>query len=335
MAPATLTEAILAQPLLALLRRRNPLGRLDALTTGPMQALFAAMPEVDEVIASGLRPESIGLTRRIAIARDLAARRYDEAYVLPDVLTAGFAPWLAGIPNRISPSAREARAAADRPRGAGRARSTAMRYAALAFEAGEPLPPGIPAPQLGRPPVLDDRTARQLGLADDGLLILFCPGSELGDTSQWPARHYANLALQIHATWPLATIGMIGRKRDRQAASHIAMLSGGRIRNWVGELELAPTMGLMQRADAVVSGESQYMHLAAALRRPHVALYGAGDPRAERIADARRKVLWLHLACSPCLDAHCRFGHTDCMNGIAPAAAMSALRQTIEFAHAT
>ena len=69
-------------------------------------------------------------------------------------------------------------------------------------------------------------------------------------------------------------------------------------------------------AAAVVTSESQYMHLAAALGRPHVAIYGAGDPRAERITASRRSVMWLRLECSPCFARECPLGHFRCMKEI-------------------
>jgi heptosyltransferase-2 len=73
------------------------------------------------------------------------------------------------------------------------------------------------------------------------------------------------------------------------------------------------------------------MHLAAALGRPHVAIYGAGDPRSERINASRRSVMWLHLECSPCLDAHCRFGHMNCVVQQTPEQVLAALRKTMRF----
>ena len=109
------------------------------------------------------------------------------------------------------------------------------------------------------------------------------------------------------------------------------MLCGESMQNWCGLLDQRETLAVMNHAAAVVSSESQYMHLAAALGRPHVAIYGAGDPRPERINTSRRSVMWLHLECSPCLDAHCRFGHMNCVNQQLPDQVFAALRKTMKF----
>ena len=87
----------------------------------------------------------------------------------------------------------------------------------------------------------------------------------------------------------------------------------------------------MGHAAAVVTSESQYMHLAAALGRPHVAIYGAGSPRGHRVADTRRSVMWLNLECSPCLESHCRFGHMKCLSQQLPAQVFTSLRKAMRF----
>ena len=333
MAPATVTEAVLSQPLIALLRGFDPFGALDVLTTADMAPLFRSMPAVDDIIETAIAPDRIALSRRAALARQIEAKSYDCAYILQDVRTAAIAPWLARIPHRIGAAPGAAFGLINRPLhvAGGRARSVSERFSSLAFKPGQPLPAGLPAPQLDDPPALTDALARRLGLAEDRPLVLLCPASELGPTSEWPVRHHAALAAMIADTWPAATIGVLGRARDRAVATQVTVLSGRPLGNWAGRLNLHDTLALMRHANAVVSSESHYMHLAAALGRPHVAIYGAGDPRAERISGNRRSVLWLRLECSPCLDAHCGVGHMNCLNQQAPAAVFAALRRTMRF----
>ncbi len=335
-APLTLTEALRAQPLIALLRRLGPDGRLDVLACEPLAPLYRAMPEVDDVVAAaGLEPGGAALPRQWWLSRHLASRHYDDAYVLAQVRTAGIAPWLARIPNRIGLADRPSAGAPRRSATPGLSYPSSLSYARLAFDPQAALPPGIPTPQIGRPPALDEHTRRTLDLDPKAQVFLFCAASDLGPASQWPARHYVALSASIHASWPGAVIALIGDQAGRETATHVSLLSGGRIRNFAGRLDLGQTMALMQHANAIVGGESQYMLLAAALRRPHVTLYGAGDPRAERVDNARRKVLWLRAPCSPCLDAHCRFGHVECLSGISPRTAHAALRQALEYSACT
>lgn len=330
-APPTLTEAILSQPLLALVRRLDPGGRLDVLTSAALAPLYHAMPEVDEVIASSLDVESMALAGRWWLSRRLAARHYDDAYLLDQARTAVIAPWLARITRRVSLVDRASVGAPRRSATAGVVYPGTLSYARLAFDAQATLPPGIPTPHIGRAPTVDAQLLNEYDIDPRAPLFIFCASSDLGPASQWPARHFAALATLIHECWPGAVVALAGEGDEREQATHIGIMAGGRIVNLAGRADLSGLMALMRHATAVIGGESRHMHLAAALRRPHVTLYGAGDPRAERVATARRKVLWMRQPCSPCLDSHCRFGHADCMTGISPHAALAALRQALEF----
>jgi heptosyltransferase-2 len=334
-APSTVTESVLTQPLLALLRRFDAFGRIDVLADQEVAPLFRAMAEPDEVIESGIPADRIALFGRIALARTLEARAYDCAFILQDNQTAAIAPWLARIPRRIGSGIGSGNGAmfgmVNQTRPAQGGRGIADRFVALAFPPGESLPPGIPTPQLSDPPGMTDALARHLSLDTGKQLILLCPSSELGPSSEWPVRHYAELASLIALQWPDLAIGLLGRARDRATATQIALLSGESLQNWCGQLDLPQTLALVNHAAAVVTSESQYMHLAAALGRPHVAIYGAGDPRAERINNTRRSVMWLHLECSPCHDAHCKFGHINCLNQQMPAQVFATLRKSMRF----
>ena len=75
------------------------------------------MPEVRSVIASPFAHGELALMRRYRLARELAARRYDQAIVLPNSFKSALIPWLAGISLRIG-YVGEARRGADTLTGA-------------------------------------------------------------------------------------------------------------------------------------------------------------------------------------------------------------------------
>ncbi|HYI03725.1 MAG TPA: lipopolysaccharide heptosyltransferase II, partial [Reyranella sp.] len=277
-APSTITEAVLAQPLLALLRRFDAFGRIDVLAEPGIAPIFRAMSEPDEVLESDIPIDRIAPLRRLALSRTIDAHAYDRAFILQDSRTAAIAPWLARVPNRIGFGSTTFLGMINRPAasGGGRGKSIAERFVAMAFEPGESLPPGIPTPQLAAPPEMTPALARQLSLDPASQLVLLCPSSELGPSSEWPVRHYAELAALIRLQWPEVTVGLVGRPRDRSVATQIALLCGESLQNWCGRLDLHQTLALVNHAAAVVTSESQYMHLAAALGRPHVAIYGSG-----------------------------------------------------------
>jgi heptosyltransferase-2 len=272
------------------------------------------------------------------MARRLAARRYDRAYVLPNSFKSAIVPFLAGIRQRIGWRG-EARHlllnVLHDDRDAGTQRPPMVEhYAQLAMPPGRPLPGPLPNPALRVDAARTRETLDRLSLAD-GPLVVMAPGAEYGPAKRWPPRHFAALANMVADEWPEASIALLGSAKERALATEIAALSGLSLRNLCGETSLDEAIALVSHAAGIVSNDSGLMHVAAALGRPQVALFGSTDPRHTAPRSARARVQWLHLECSPCFARECPLGHHACLNDLAPAGAFSALRQTMRIETAT
>lgn len=358
-APNWIGDAVMAQPLVALLAGADPGGRIDALAPPHIAPIMRAMPGIEQVFESPNRHGKLDLGQRWRTARQLAAQRYDRAFVLPNSLKSALIPFMAGIGLRIGhrgearyglinrlhePSAPAGgpdpggrvdgaptglAASHDVPSGRTRP-ETAVRPPMVEHYARLALPPGQAAPARVPDPVLRADTAqvaavrRRIGLGDEPTIVL-APGAEYGPAKRWPARHFAALAHLVADEWPEAAILLVGSAAERTMATEIVALSGLALRNLCGETRLDEALALIADARGVVSNDSGLMHVAAAYGRPQVALFGSSDPRHTPPRSPRARVQWLHLPCSPCFERQCPLGHTDCLNRLSPMAAFQAL----------
>src|SRR6202045_4076431 len=100
-APNWIGDALMAQPLFALLKKLHPRVVIDAVAPVWVAPVLERMPEINQVFPTGLGHKKLQLWHRWALASDLRETRYDAAYVLPNSLKSALIPWLAGIRLRI------------------------------------------------------------------------------------------------------------------------------------------------------------------------------------------------------------------------------------------
>jgi len=149
-------------------------------------------------------------------------------------------------------------------------------------------------------------------------IVIMAPGT-IWETKQWGSEKFAQVAAHFLSKG-LAVI-LIGSQRERVVCEEVAALSPGAI-DLAGRTALSELAALIRRSAISVTNDSGPMHLAVALDRPVVSIFGPTDP--VWIGPYRRANAVLHadLECSPCYLRrlkHCRHGHACMHNVSAPA----------------
>jgi heptosyltransferase II len=318
-APNWIGDTLLAQPLLARLRRRLPGIAIDVIAPSWTAPVLRRMPEVDEVIETPFRHGDLDLSLRWRLGRSLRERRYLEAIVLPNSFKSALIPFFADIPLRIGFTGEmrfgllnilhklDERALP----------LMAERYAQLAEKPGDSVVRPLEKARLSIDPANLLISVSRHGLDRSKPVIAFCPGAEFGPAKRWPAAHFAELARRLGTRG--TRVWMIGSEHDRALGEQIALDSGGVALNLCGRTDLASAIDLMSVAEVVISNDSGLMHVAAALERPLIALYGSSSPEhTPPLSDAAHIVRLEGLACSPCYKRECPLRHFRCMNELTP-----------------
>lgn len=314
-APAWVGDLVMAQVLLRLLQQTRPGLDIDVLAPAATAPLLARMPEVRRAIALPVRHGELALRRRRQCADAVRAQGYAQAFVLPNSLKSALVPWLARIPLRTGWCGEWRYGLLNDLRRLDVAAlpTMAQRFAALALAPGAPLPRQLPPPALRVDADAARALAAQFGLATDRPLLGLCPGAEFGGAKRWPADRYGELArLFVARGWQVLLFGAAGdsavcRLVRQAAANH------GRCVDLAGRTTLEQAVDLLSLCTAVVSNDSGLMHVAAALQRPLVAVYGATSPEFTPPLSARAAVLRPGIDCAPCGCRECPLGHHGCM----------------------
>jgi heptosyltransferase-2 len=316
---------VLAQSLFKVLKQRHPNSRIEVLAPAWTLPLLARMPEVDDSVAMPFGHGELALGARLRLGRSLRGRNYDRAIVLPNSLKSAIVPLAArarrrtgfvgelryGLLNDVRRLDKHAL-----PR-------TVDRFVALGCDPGEPLPP-VPNPRLRAGRGAAEAALARLGRRVPATPVLgLCPGAEYGPAKRWPAEYYAEVArAKLDQGWE---VWLFGSGKDTPVTREIQARTDGRCLDLAGQTALAEAIDLLALCTAVITNDSGLMHVAAALDRPVIALYGSSDPRHTPPMSERATVLYLGLSCSPCFERECPLGHLNCLREIRPEQALAAL----------
>jgi len=170
-------------------------------------------------------------------------------------------------------------------------------------------------------------------------IMIMAPGT-IWETKHWGSDRFAKVA--GHFLSKGFAVILIGSRRERVVCEEVAALAPGVI-DLAGMTTLSELAALIRRSAISITNDSGPMHLAVALDRPVVSIFGPTDPiwiGPYRRADA---VLHADLECSPCYLRKLKDCHHDhaCMRSVsAPAVIeraeriLSATQKRLADAHA-
>ena len=146
-------------------------------------------------------------------------------------------------------------------------------------------------------------------------------------TKNWPVADFAKLADMLAAKRS-ARVLLIGAQEDRAYVDEFIKKTDAKPIDAVGKTDINGMISLISKCDAIVTGDSAPMHVAAALGVPFVSLFGPTDPARHLPSSGKSRVIYKKTRCSPCYKANCFFGY-NCMKLIKPDDVFKALDSLI------
>ena len=321
-APSWIGDTIMAQPLFQRLGQQHSNLEIDVLAPPWVAPLLARMPEVTRVIDSPFRHGGLDWPTRRRTGEQLRSEFYDQAIVLPNSWKSALVPFYAKIRKRTGYRGEFRYGLLNDIHTLDTAKHPQLvqRYAALAGPLdGSKLEARLQSTHAQQAAALSAH-----GLAADAQPVIFCPGAEYGPAKRWPAAGYAAFGRRL-AEQGIAVV-LIGAGADRAPIAEVARQLPSAV-DLCGRTDLGQVAALARRAAGAVGNDSGLMHVAAALQRPQVALYGFSSPGYTPPMNDKAKIVSLGVECSPCFERVCPLGHFKCMKDMSPASVARAAEE--------
>lgn len=304
--PSSLGDVVQALPVARLLKRRFPAAELHWWLNSELVPLLANDPDIDRVVPFDRKSwgSPFGWPGAVGSIRDLRRERYDWVIDLQGLARSSAVAWLAAGALTIG---------LDDPREA----------APIAYDVSVPRD-GYDVHavdwylsvlrRLDVPVTWDfEWMPRDEGAAaairslwpDDGLRwIAFQPGARWTN-KRWPAENFAALAARLTSRDPSLRVVVLGGDADRPLGGQIAAAAPGRCLDLTGQLSLPGMVEWLRRCVMMVTNDTGPMHVAVALGRPVIGLFGPTEPTRTGPYGQVAHVLRADLPCAPCMKATC------------------------------
>jgi heptosyltransferase-2 len=314
-APSWIGDMVMAHSLIQVIENQ---AEIDVFAPQWSAPLLERMDGVSKAIAHDFKHGSLDLKSRFQIGKSLILNHYDQAILLPNSFKSALIPFLAKIPQRTGYLG-EMRFLLLNDIRTKKHYRTVEQFVALGLSDQSSFE--ISPPKLNPQPV--DLNRFNLNLEKP--ILALCAGAEYGSAKRWLIEYFVEVAQHyLNKNWQVWAFGSIKEQLQGLAIEKIGGI------NLCGKTTLAEAIDLIALSNAVISNDSGLMHVAAALNKPLIAIYGSSDPQFTPPLSPNSKILTLNLPCSPCFKRECPFGHLNCLKDLKPKQVILTLEELMQ-----
>jgi len=331
---AFLGDVVLTLPLIEVVRQHFPSACVDVLTIPAYAPILQNQPLVDAVLTYDKRGRQKGIKGLLRMMREIRTQGYDLIISPHRSLRSALLVAGSGSPQRVGFRHGLTRWAYTSTVARSTTGHEVERHHQLMTLLSR-TPPDRPGQITLHVQETSRREAEQYfahhGVKDADIVVGMIPGSQWG-TKRWPAEQFAALIEQLSARARTHCV-LFGAPSDRPIADAIVTACHAPVLDLVGKTALRDLPAYLASCTVVVSNDTGPMHVAAALGKPIVTLYG---PTTAALGFSPYGVLWeeasVDLDCRPC-DAHgpqrCPLSHWRCMRNLSAEQVANAVQRLL------
>lgn len=317
-------DAVMTIPALRQLRRLFPDAHITLATRAWAEGLFADSDFLDDLQVhegSGLRSvvQQVGQWRK---------RNFDLAILLPNSLETALVASLARVPLRIGYATDGRQALLTHPLALPEWRETkheVFYYLKIVAELEwlikhqqsflETQPDGsLEVSEARKSRARDSLCAR--GVVEDKPLVAICPGSINSRAKRWPTERYAALADRLINELG-AQVLLVGSNAEAEVSLEVSNQMRNQPLTLTGQTDLAELVATLSLVDLLVTNDTGPAHIASALGRPTLVIFGPTNPLTTRPFSPFGEIVREPPDCAPCMLRDCPIDHR-CMTAITP-----------------
>lgn len=315
--PNWIGDLIMATPVLTDLRRHFPKASITAMCRTPLCDLLKEDEAIDELFCF-TKPSNDFVRRQDLrnIIDKVAAGKYDLGILLTNSFSSAWWFWLGKVKERLGYAGHWRRwLLTDSVKWEPRKEHEVISYKRLLIPLGIPLSQTAPRLYVNEKEVEESKQLLyQRGYVKGQKLIGINPGAVYGSAKCWPPERFRALAMRLLLETDAAIV-FFGDGATVPLVKEISYGLPERVIDLAGVTSLRELACLIKDCTVLVTNDSGPMHIAAAFRRPLVALFGSTDPHLTGPYGQEKSVLHKPVKCSPCFKRVCPIDFR-CMKGI-------------------
>jgi len=154
------------------------------------------------------------------------------------------------------------------------------------------------------------------------------PGAHYGSAKRWEEKKFAEVADSLVEEFGARVI-VTGGPKEVELVKNLVKNMKHPCLNLAGKTSVTQLLCAVNLCEVFITNDSGPMHIAAALGKNIVAIFGPTDPNATSPVSETSVVVQRKTECSPCLKRQCSQKHHNCMRYLPPGDVLEAARNIL------